>query len=95
MQTNKTPEMAFEESDESRQQAVQENAEDSGPALEELFAKLDRIMENMERRDISLEDSFRDYQEGIRLLEQCNSKIDRIEKKILVMNGDGGFDEFQ
>ena len=64
-------------------------------SLEELFAKLDRIMENMERRDISLEDSFRDYQEGIRLLKQCNSKIDRIEKKILVMNGDGGFDEFQ
>ena len=71
------------------------NPGESGPALEELFSRLDQIMETMERRDISLEDSFRNYREGMKLLEQCNAKIDRIEKKILVMNGDGGFDEFQ
>ena len=89
MELNKTSEIPAGSADGSI------SPEESGPALEELFAKLDRIMETMERRDISLEDSFRNYQEGVKLLEQCNAKIDRIEKKILIMNGDGGFDEFQ
>lgn len=62
--------------------------------LEEAFAKLDAVAEALESRDISLEDSFRMYQEGMNLLKLCNDKIDQVEKKILVMNGDGGLDEF-
>lgn len=62
--------------------------------LEEAFAKLDTVVEALESRDISLEDSFRTYQEGMNLLKLCNDKIDQVEKKILVMNGDGGLDEF-
>lgn len=62
--------------------------------LEEAFAKLDTVVESLERRDISLEDSFQAYQEGMNLLKLCNDKIDQVEKKILVMNGDGGLDEF-
>ena len=62
--------------------------------LEEAFAKLDAVAEALESRDISREDSFRMYQEGMNLLKLCNDKIDQVEKKILVMNGDGGLDEF-
>ena len=31
---------------------------------------------------------------GMTLLKSCNEKIDTVEKKILIMNGDGGLDEF-
>ena len=34
------------------------------------------------------------YQKGMTLLKICNEKIDTVEKKILIMNGDGGLDEF-
>ncbi len=62
--------------------------------LEESFAKLDEMLERLEDRELPLEDSFRLYQQGMELLAHCSEKIDTVEKKILIMNGDGGFDEF-
>ena len=62
--------------------------------LEDAFGRLDRMVEALESREISLEDSFRIYQEGMKLLRMCNEKIDQVEKKILVINGEGGLDEF-
>ena len=44
--------------------------------------------------DVSLEDSFRLYKEGMELLNECSQKIDRVEKKMLQMNEDGTFREF-
>ena len=63
-------------------------------ALEESFAKLDEMLERLEDRELPLEESFRLYQQGMELLKHCSEKIDTVEKKILIMNGDGGFDEF-
>lgn len=62
--------------------------------LEESFEKLDVMLEKLEDRELPLEESFRLYQQGMELLKQCNEKIDTVEKKILIMNGDGGLDEF-
>lgn len=62
--------------------------------LEESFAKLDEMLERLEDRELPLEDSFLLYQQGMELLAHCSEKIDTVEKKILIMNGDGGFDEF-
>lgn len=63
-------------------------------SLEESFDALDGILEKLEGDEISLEDSFTLYQKGMQLLKVCNEKIDTVEKKILIMNGDGGLDEF-
>lgn len=62
--------------------------------LEESFAKLEEMLEKLEDRELPLEESFQLYQKGMELLKACNEKIDLVEKKILVMNGDGGLDEF-
>ena len=62
--------------------------------LEECFAKLEEMLEKLEDRELPLEESFQLYQKGMELLKACNEKIDLVEKKILVMNGDGGLDEF-
>lgn len=62
--------------------------------LEEAFAKLEETVADLEREDISLEDSFLVYQKGMELLKQCNQAIDRIEKKVLVLEEDGGMHEF-
>ncbi len=61
--------------------------------LEELFAEIDGILERMEGKDISLEDSFLLYEEGMKKLRLCNAKIDRVEKKMLVINAQGTLDE--
>lgn len=63
-------------------------------SLEEAFEKLDVMLEQLENRELPLEESFRLYKEGMDLLCKCNEKIDTVEKKIQIMNGDGGLDEF-
>ena len=62
--------------------------------LEECMQELDAILKALDGEEISLEDSFAMYQKGMTLLKSCNEKIDTVEKKILIMNGDGGLDEF-
>lgn len=63
-------------------------------SIEEAFERLDTLLEKLEDRETSLEESFALYQRGMELLKHCNEKIDTVEKKIQIMNGDGGFDEF-
>ena len=62
--------------------------------LEEAFEKLDEIVEELEKPDISLENSFTLYQEGIKLLKACNDTIDKVEKELKVLSKDGENDEF-
>ena len=64
------------------------------PTIEESLKELDSIVEKLESRDISLEDSFQKYQEGMTLLKACNDKIDTVEKKMLILNESGEADEF-
>ncbi len=62
--------------------------------MEEAFGRLEELLKAMESRDISLEDSFQKYQEGMTLLKACNDKIDTVEKKMLILNESGEADEF-
>lgn len=61
--------------------------------IEEAFAALDEIVEKLERKDITLEESFQIYQQGMELLHYCNEKVDTVEKKLLQMNEDGTLSE--
>lgn len=62
--------------------------------IEEGLQELDKIVEKLESREISLEDSFAMYQKGMEVLKQCSQKIDMVEKKMLQMNKDGDLSEF-
>lgn len=62
--------------------------------LEQAFGQLDQMVRQLESSEISLEDSFRVYKEGMELLKYCSGKIDTVEKKMLQMNQDGTFSEF-
>lgn len=64
-------------------------------SLEENFARLEDTMERLEQEDISLEEAFRAYSEGMTILKQCNDQIDRVEKQVLKLNEDGQLEEFE
>ncbi|MCI8718063.1 MAG: exodeoxyribonuclease VII small subunit [Lachnospiraceae bacterium] len=53
--------------------------------IEQGFDKLGEIMERMEETDISLEESFRLYNKGIKLVKQIKEKLDDTEKKLIVL----------
>lgn len=62
--------------------------------LDEAFLELDGIIEALESREITLEESFHKYQQGMELVKRCSEKIDTVEKKVLVLNEDGETYEF-
>ena len=58
--------------------------------IEESFARLDEMVKKMDSEDISLEESFRLYEEGMKLLLAVGGKIDAVEKKMQALMPDGG-----
>ena len=82
----KTSEENVQEKKASADKSAQE---EGGVSLEEALAQLDEIMDSLEQSDISLEDSFRLYQQGMQLVKQCNDSIDRVEKQLLVLEEEG------
>lgn len=62
--------------------------------LEQTFERLEDTIGKLQQEDISLEESFRLYKEGMRLIQSCNDKIDSVEKEVLKLNENGELDEF-
>ena len=63
--------------------------------LEELFEGLETVIGTMEQPEVSLEESFQLYHRGMELLKSCNSRLDKIEKKMLVLDDEGEMHEFE
>ncbi len=61
--------------------------------LEESFEKLNEIIGLLEKPDITLENSFALYQEGMKLLKACNDSIDQVEKELIILSGNGEANE--
>lgn len=53
--------------------------------LEVAFTELNEIIAKLEQEEISLEDSFALYQEGVKLLKHCNVSIDKVEKQLIIL----------
>ncbi len=50
--------------------------------VEEAFQKLDALLARLRSEEIPLEDSFSLYQEGLKLIDYLNSRIDGYEKQL-------------
>ncbi len=61
--------------------------------LEEQFAQIEELIEKMESPKVTLDESFALYQQGVLQLKQCNTLLDEVEKKMLVLNAEGGLEE--
>ena len=61
--------------------------------LEQTFAGLEEVIQKMERGDVTLEESFKLYHEGMDMLKSCNDKIDKIEKQMLILDEGGNLHE--
>ena len=58
--------------------------------FEEALSKLEKVVEKLEAGDISLEESLKLFEEGIRLSRFCNQKLDEAEKKVEILLKDEG-----
>ena len=62
-------------------------------SLEEAFERLDDMIEKLSDRETPLEETFQTYRAGMELLKKCEAQVDLIEKKVMVLNEEGGMDE--
>ncbi len=59
--------------------------------FEEAVEELERVVEQLESGELSLEDSLAAFENGVRLVKLCNQKLTEVERKIelLVKDKDG------
>ena len=62
--------------------------------FEEALKKLEKIIEELENGELSLDEALKKYQEGIELSRTCNQRLENAKKKIdiLVKNKKGEFE---
>ena len=61
--------------------------------FEKALKRLEKIVEDMESEDISLDSSLEKFEEGIKMVRFCREKLDKSEQKIeiLLKDAEGNF----
>ena len=62
--------------------------------FEETMQKLDQITAELEKGELSLDESVKKFEEGIKLSKECNKILEDSEKRInILINEDGNITE--
>ncbi|MGM0603898.1 MAG: exodeoxyribonuclease VII small subunit [Bacillota bacterium] len=62
--------------------------------FEKALEDLEKIVNELEKGGLSLDDSLDKFSRGMKLIKMCHSRLDKAEKKIeMVLKKDGEFDE--
>ena len=62
--------------------------------LETAFDQIEQLLQKLQEGEVSLEESFRLYEQGMKLLQKCNENIDHVEKQLLQIDEEGHTHEF-
>ena len=54
-------------------------------SFEDALGKLENITKELEKGDLSLEDSLKYFDEGVKLAEYCNSKLNDAQRKVEIL----------
>jgi exodeoxyribonuclease VII small subunit len=57
-------------------------------SYEEMLAKLQEILNNLETDELNLEDSMKSYEEGVKLVNKIYKILDSYESKISIIKDD-------
>ena len=60
----------------------------SKPTFESAMQRLEEIVSELEKGNLSLEETLSIYEEGLELTKFCNAKLDESEKKIKLLTRD-------
>jgi len=56
--------------------------------FEESMKKLEEIANDLEKDDLSLDESVKKFEEGMKIAKECKNILDKAEKKITVLIGE-------
>lgn len=61
--------------------------------LENRMQQMEEILERMESMELSLDESFKLYRQGMEQLQKCNEMVDTVEKQLQIIEEGGTIDE--
>ena len=70
------------------------DGEQNDRSIERTLEELESVIEKMEDRNCSLEDTFALYESGMKMVKACSDKIEKVEKKIQILSEEGQNEEF-
>ncbi len=63
-------------------------------SFEENIEQLEKIVAELEKGDLNLEDSMKKFEQGIAISQNCNKILETVEKRItILLNEDGEIKE--
>lgn len=68
--------------------------------FEKKLSRLEEIVSKMESGDLSLDDSLKFFEEGVKLSRECNAQLSQAEQKVKLLlsvdnNGQANTEDFQ
>ncbi len=78
------------EESQNKESQNKESQNEEPLTIEETFEELDNLLDMLEQSDNSLEESFRYFARGMKLVRQCSSQIDKVEKQIFMLSEEEG-----
>jgi len=51
----------------------------------EAFENLNKIVEQLESGDVDLDKALKQYEEGLKLVQQCKKQLDEVENRVKVI----------
>ena len=58
--------------------------------FEEALQELERLVSSMEEGELSLEDSMKAFEKGIKLTRECQTALQKAEQKVQILLNDSG-----
>ena len=62
----------------------------SPPNFENALAELEKLVERLEKDEITLESSLQDFERGIELTKACQKALDDAEQKVRLLTEESG-----
>ena len=61
--------------------------------FEEALKQLEEIVRDLEGGDLSLDDSLKNFEKGMKLIKFCSEKLEEVEQKVtrLIKEGEGRY----
>ena len=70
----------------TRKKAEPKTADDETPSFEKALAELEVLVETLEEGDLTLEESLKSFERGVRLARACQESLARAEQKVAMLS---------
>lgn len=66
--------------------SIDNTADTSSLSIEERLSRIEQVLEQMESDETGLEATFKLYEQGLKLIRDTESSIDKVEKQLRILS---------